>query len=248
MRKPASIALRQGRQDPDDTVAGIRLRLRTEILSRELPPGMVLSQVQLARRFGVSRTPLREALRMLQEEGLIEAEHNRRARVAGFDSGDLELVYANRILLSAVATALSVPRMTDADLMALGAAFEEARECSEGGDAELWRRADRAFHRAHTLHAPENVLREIDQLHERASLYRALWLRDEAQRQPMTTADHEAILEACRARDPDAAVEGVARHLSRIALTLMASTMPEREPSVIRAALQLALSARFSRS
>jgi DNA-binding GntR family transcriptional regulator len=66
--------------------------------------------------FGVSQAPLREALRLLQEEGLIEAESNRRARVATFHLDDLEAIAAQRIPLSALATAITVPQPTDADI------------------------------------------------------------------------------------------------------------------------------------
>jgi DNA-binding GntR family transcriptional regulator len=62
-------------------------------------PGTRLSQVALADQLGVSRTPLPEVLRMLQEEGLVEIEPNQRTRVAGLDPQELDDVYASRILL-----------------------------------------------------------------------------------------------------------------------------------------------------
>lgn len=62
-------------------VVFLHARLRKMILNGTIPPGSMLSQVKLAETLGVSRIPLREALRMLQEEGLVEAEHNQRARV-----------------------------------------------------------------------------------------------------------------------------------------------------------------------
>ena len=61
----------------------VHARLRQLILDGTLPPGSLLSQLQLSRALGVSRTPLREALRMLQEEGLVDAEPNQRARRQG---------------------------------------------------------------------------------------------------------------------------------------------------------------------
>ena len=68
-------------------------QLRDAIMSGELPAGARLSQVALANRFGVSRTPLREAVRRLQSEGLLDSEHNRQVRVAGLDLKDLENLY-----------------------------------------------------------------------------------------------------------------------------------------------------------
>src|SRR3984885_6529486 len=65
-------------------------RVRNAILDGQLAPGAVMSQVALAQDLGISRTPLREALRMLQSEGLVEGEPNRRVRVAPMTASDLE--------------------------------------------------------------------------------------------------------------------------------------------------------------
>lgn len=223
------------------TVLVLRDQIRAAIISGELAPGTPISQVQLAIRFGVSRTPMREALRMLQEDRLVEIERNRRARVAGFDADDLELVYANRILLSTLATSLSVRRLTDADLAEMQRIFAELNAFAEADQGEAWRVADHAFHRLHCQYASPSVLRELQALFERATLYRLLRMRDQPHRQAVTLDDHIAIMAACRARDTKAAVAAVARHLSRIALALLAYTAPERDPQIVRTALQIAL-------
>ena len=73
----------------------------TRIVTGEIPPGAELSQVKLAEITGVSTTPVREALRQLEVEGLVESRRNRRPRVPSFDPEDLDAVYASRILLEA---------------------------------------------------------------------------------------------------------------------------------------------------
>jgi len=225
----------------EGSVTTTRDRIRAAIMNGEFAPGTILPQGPLALRLGVSRTPMREALRMLQEEGLVEIERNRRARVASFDADDLELVYASRILLSSVATMLTVPRMSAEDMAALRATYDELGRLSAANDPLAWRVVDRRFHRIHCAKAPASVLHELDTLFERAALFRLLRLRDQPHRQAINAADHDAILAACDARDGPAAAAAVARHLSRIALTILAFTSPEREPVTIRAALQAAL-------
>ena len=112
----------------------VHAHLRQMILDGTVPPGTVLSQVQLAQVIGVSRTPLREALRMLQEEGLVLAEYNHRVRVADIDIGELEYFYASRIMLESLAISLTVPLLTQEDFgcaartglaLSLGFRFED---------------------------------------------------------------------------------------------------------------------------
>src|SRR5438552_17509596 len=90
-------------------------RLRESILKGEFDPRVPISQVQLAARLGVSRTPLREALRMLQREGLIDSEPNRRVRVAALSVTALEQLYATRIVVEALAVRVAVPKLRPAD-------------------------------------------------------------------------------------------------------------------------------------
>src|ERR1700683_1648317 len=82
--------------------------LRECILDGTLRPGTKLSQVSLAAQLGISRTPLREVLRMLQEEGLVEIEPNQRTRVAGLDPQELDDIYASRILLETLALSMTI--------------------------------------------------------------------------------------------------------------------------------------------
>src|ERR1700730_1857766 len=96
------------------------LQLRRAIVRCEIPNGVQLSQRELSQLMGVGRTPLREALRMLQREGLVEAEPNHRVRVADFSIPDLEQLYAMRISLEALAIRLTVPFLQAVELNRLG--------------------------------------------------------------------------------------------------------------------------------
>jgi DNA-binding GntR family transcriptional regulator len=227
------------RDKPD--VGRIHKELRDQILGGYIPAGTLLSQVELAESFGVSRTPLREALRMLQEEGLIQAENNRRARVATFQLDDLEAISGQRILLSSLATYITVPHLDENDYAAMAGSCAAMAAATEADDMAAWRAADAAFHAVHYSRAPQRLHQEVRRLAERNDLYRSVWSRDAPHRDAQTGIEHERILQACEQHSVLDAVHGIARHQARIAITVLTHAVPEREPAIIRAALQLVL-------
>src|SRR3954469_21972488 len=101
------------------SVAAVHELLRSAILSGELAPGSSVSLVHLASRFEAGRTPLREALRMLQGEGLVLAAPNRQIRIASLTAADFEGISIARLALEAVAIRITVPCLTSADIAAL---------------------------------------------------------------------------------------------------------------------------------
>src|SRR3954447_3872142 len=108
-----------------DNVEQVYRRVREAILEGEIAAGQTMSQVALADELGVSRTPLREALRMLQAEGLIDGEPNRRVRVAQLSIAGLEELYTIRIPLEVTALRLSLPRMAPEDVAQLEGTMAE---------------------------------------------------------------------------------------------------------------------------
>src|SRR5436309_4539680 len=114
-------AIKPYRRNGLATAGSLHEYLRRLILDGAIPNGATISQVELAERLGVSRTPLREALRMLQAEGLIAAEHNRRAHVTALDAGDIDTVYGCRVLLEATGVLVTVRTLDAARLEELRA-------------------------------------------------------------------------------------------------------------------------------
>jgi DNA-binding GntR family transcriptional regulator len=213
--------------------------LREALLNGEIAPGTVLSQVKLARELGVSTTPLREAMRLLQAEGLLIAEHNRRSRVAPLDPKDIDAVYASRILFEALAIRLTVPGMKSSDHQALRADLEAMREAGNAQDLRAWEPVHRDFHRR-LLHGSESMERIIDPILDRSERYRRSSLfGSPARTWELGNDEHEAIVAACEARDPKEAAALLARHLARSALTILAKIAPEEDPVAVRAALDV---------
>jgi len=227
-------------QRAGDMVQAVRRQLRDAILRGDLAAGEAVTSVGVAERFGVSRTPAREALRMLQEEGFLRGESNQRLRVVEWSPEELETVFSERILLSALCTRLTVAQLTDADIARMEELMDVMDRARIGGDHDGWRLADAEFHAVHLRGASETLQGDLARLFERAWMFRTMWLRGRDQNLSYSLNDHPDILDACRQRQPDVAGLAAARHLTRVALTLMTELAPDHEPATVREALRLA--------
>jgi DNA-binding GntR family transcriptional regulator len=213
-------------------------RLREAILNGALAPGRIVSQVQIARELGVSRTPLREAMRMLQRDGLVSGEANRMVRVATFSIKDVEELYAVRIANEALAIRLTVPEMTEADDDFLKDSLVHLATLAEAGDVDGWELKHRAFH-AHLVYGGGKRLSALlTELYDHAERYRRLYITGEPRAMSIGTSEHEAIVDACRSRDAPRAAAELARHLSRTALMALMQIAPEHEPAMVRKTLR----------
>jgi DNA-binding GntR family transcriptional regulator len=226
---------------PPEGAEGVHARLREAILHGDLPIGAELSQVKLAAQLGVSRTPLREALRMLQAEGLIESERNRKVRVTSFAIDDLEQVYATRIVLEALGVRLTVPLLSEEQIVQLRGCLDEMADFEDRRDVIGWEEPHRRFHHQLVVHAGDQILRVIDQLADHARRYRLLYVTQRAHQWAQAISDHEHIFEACEQRDAALAADLLARHFAQTALSLIAAADPTHDPVPIRTALQTVL-------
>jgi DNA-binding GntR family transcriptional regulator len=220
-----------------NSTARIHRDVRSGILTGEIPAGSSLAQAQVAKRFGVSRGPVREAFRLLQREGLIDAEVNRRARVASFSAEEVEELYSLRVVSESLAIGVSVPRFTDDELAELGARLD-AVDAAPEDDLKAFEQAHHEFHHDCLRHGGQRMLGWIEQWAEHTERYRRVYVTGEPQMRTRGAVEHREILAACAARNPAAAASLVARHLARAALTMMAMMSPEYDPVLIRAALR----------
>jgi DNA-binding GntR family transcriptional regulator len=211
----AASVLQQQRSMPGLVADGIRLA----ILRGQLAPGQVLRQEELAKQFGLSRAPIREALRQLEAEGLIVSYPHRGTVVAKLSPEDIEEVFLIRITLETTALRLSVPKMTDSDFRKLESILDQTdNDPNPAHSSELnW-----AFHES--LIAPAGLPRMLNiirMLHNHAFRYHlvgfvALDFKRESQ------SGHRQILEACRRAATDAAVAALSLHLSESGKSIVA--------------------------
>lgn len=228
----------------ENGVAPLYTRLRTMILDGAFPPGSMLSQVKLAESLGVSRIPLREALRMLQQEGLIEAEHNQRVRVPSFEPAIVDSLYASRILLEALSIRLTVPRIDQADVQTLKQTLAELDEAAAHKGLDAWEEPHRRFHGLLVLHAEDSMRQRIASYADQCEYYRRLYYRLVSLHQPtrsaeVIAAEHRSIANACTQGKADLAAYLLTRHYARTALTVLGQMAPEFDPVAVRMALQI---------
>ena len=124
----------------------VLLGLRTGILTGDIAPGTRLLEVPLANELGVSRGPIREALRQLEQEGLVEFFPHRGAVVVGVAEAEVETIYGIRALLEGRAFARACRVITDEDIEALAQTVTRMIEASEAGDLPAVTDFDLQFH------------------------------------------------------------------------------------------------------
>ena len=189
----------------------IAAALRADILSGETKPGTLLRQEDLAARFSMSRIPVRDALRLLEAEGLVTIATNRGAQVVQFSKDEVAEIYHLRILLECDCLGAAMARMTDADLDRI----ERIRQRAEIDAATPeWNDGDWAFHEA--LYRPSLHARQIEMirsLRTTSDLYAAAHQALPKERKRWL-ADHRAIVAACRARRSADAVAALRSHLT----------------------------------
>src|SRR4051795_6543760 len=219
-------------------VALVHDRLRAAILRGELPAGQTTSQVTLARDLDVGRTPLREALRMLQREGLVVSEPNRRVRIAELSSADAEELYVMRIALEAVAIRMTVPTLTSTDFAELEGWMAQMDHYMRSDDRPGMRVPHRAFHDRLVRAAGERVTTTIGQLFDHGERYRLAYGATTPERWDQRRAEHRAILDAAAAGDGDLAARHLAAHYLATVAFIFAALDPGHDLARLRATIR----------
>lgn len=199
--------------------------LRRAIMQGTLVPGTRLTQNQLAEQLRLSTTPVREALRRLAGDGLVQIDAHRGAIVRGLDRAELSEIYEIRLLLEPLAIRKAAERITEADL---ARAEELWSRMSDHGDIGTWSEMNRDFHAIFAQAAESPTLTKVLRgLRDSAAPY-VRWSIVLYPEFPITAnEEHRQLLDACRARDGDRAAQIEEAHLR----ATLAAVMNDPPPS-----------------
>jgi DNA-binding GntR family transcriptional regulator len=188
-------------------------RVKETILSRAYPPGHPLAELELSRRLRIGRTPVREALRRLRDEGLVRLVRNRGAFVEEMNLTDIEDALFLRELLEVAAIHRGVQRVPLERLAELDRRFADCAAAGEPFPAKTCLQADVALHELIVeAGASPRLKRFHKQLADQIHFLRSL----QATRMRVSIAEHRAIIDALRARDAKGAERALRRHIAKI--------------------------------
>ena len=190
-------------------------QLEEEILSGELERGASLGEIALAKRLGVSRTPVRGALHRLAEEGLVEILPNRGATVVGINAEDLIDIYKIRERLEGLASSLAATRITKEELEKLSEAVELAEFYISKNDTEHIKELDTVFHSIiYRASGSRFLARTLSELHRKIKSYRKRSLSVPG-RLEKSEREHREILDAIKSGDVGRAEKLTSLHVRR---------------------------------
>ncbi|MCI8327608.1 MAG: GntR family transcriptional regulator [Lachnospiraceae bacterium] len=189
--------------------------LREAILKGELKPGERLMELRLASKLGVSRTPIREAIRMLEQEGLAVTTPRRGAEVARMTEKDMEDVLQIREALDELAVKLACDNITWEEIKELESKAIQFESSIKQGDIKRVAEADVAFHDV-IYRAAENkkLMCMLDNLREQIYRYRLEYLKS-GKSYPTLIREHREILQALERHDKEKVVEAMRVHVEK---------------------------------
>jgi DNA-binding GntR family transcriptional regulator len=189
-------------QEHDSLVIDIACTIGAEILDGSLPPGCDLNSVDLADRFGTSRTPVREALVMLEKEGLVEIPPRRRPRVADHGRDEIREIYRVRAAMLGLCASEACEHASAEELADLHDIATQMQAAATAGDRDAYYWGNVRFHeRFAELARNRTLLRQLDSLVLRSLRFRRRTLSN-PERVSRSIADHLRLVVALEDRDP----------------------------------------------
>ncbi len=204
-------ALRSGPVRRRSVEEEVYLRLRESVLRNELADGKHLVHADLAKHFGTSRIPVRDALRRLVSDGLVDVDERGTYRVSRCGVEDVEEVYALRQLLESHAVAVAVPRLSADDLAQLERLNEEMEQAAAAGEAETYVALNQTFHcELYESTERPRLMRIIHGLWQGLPPLTPITIES---RLAQSNQEHGAIIDALRADDGERAATAMRTHI-----------------------------------
>lgn len=193
--------------------------LREEILNGTLAPGERIVQEDLALRFGASRQPVRDALRLLEGDGLVTLKANSGAWVSKLSESECDEAYLVRERLEPLLLSQSIPNLTDAQLARLTQLVTEIENTT---DIESFLRLDREFHLLSYAGAQEGMLSEfVERIWNTTQHYRRAFAKlNDFANSEVTHMEHKLILDGILRKDSPQAESALEGHIRRTRVTL----------------------------
>ncbi len=185
--------------------------LKLEILAGTLEPGSKLAEIPISERLGVSRTPVREAVQRLAQDGLVQIEANKGAKVRGISAAEIEEIYAVREVLDGLAAKLAAQHRSNKHIRTMQNALQKLEQAASTAYTEQIS-ADLEFHNAIATASGnstlETTLKSLAQ-----SVARVKLLTRETNQNQSTYDAHHAILNAIENKDPQCAEQTAREHV-----------------------------------
>lgn len=187
--------------------------LRQAILTGDMKPGERLLEIQLANKLGVSRTPIREAIRMLELEGLVVMVPRRGAQVAQITEKSMSDVLEVRCALDELAVELACARITEEEKEELREACDAFEKATQTGEVHVIAKADVDFHDIiFKVAGNPRLTQMVNNLAEQMYRYRFEYIKDESQHQ-MLVKEHRRICESICKGDVEASKTAIKEHI-----------------------------------
>ncbi len=190
--------------------------LKRQIMVGEIAPGTRMMEVDLAYEMGVSRTPVREAIRKLEKEGLVTIEPRRGAYASDISAKEMVDVLEVRQDLEGMAAGLAAQKIKDEDKEQLAQVTRNYREAVESGDVQEIIKRDEEFHKfIVSLSDNKTLIKMVSQVQELALRFRYIYYEDFSRFKNQPT-EHQMVVEAIMSGDAGSARRHAEAHISRL--------------------------------
>jgi DNA-binding GntR family transcriptional regulator len=216
MASTPAMVRRNGRPRTATAASRIYADLRAELVSLQRRPGEAISEAEIAFSYGVSRTPVREAILKLSDEGLVEIFPQSGINVSRISIAALPEAIVVRRALEETTTRMAAERATASQILALHSVVERQREADVAYDRDAFHQADELFHATIAeIAGYPGIWKLILQVKVNVDRFRQLTL-PQAGRMATVIAEHERILSAIEAHDAGRAAAAMAKHIERL--------------------------------